>query len=231
MTFSGLQKVTLIDYPGKVACTLFTHGCNFKCTFCHNPELVVAPEGRHQTMDDTEALEFLKRRVGKLDGVCITGGEPLLHAGLKGFIEKVKEMGFYVKLDTNGSFPDRLQELVDDDLINYVAMDVKADEEHYQEVSASQVDIKDIKRSISIIKESEKPYEFRTTYVRGIHTNDTAEGIGELIDRCDTYFVQNFKYSKTIDPELDEHASFSMEELERFKKILLNYSDHVHIRE
>ena len=161
MVFHGFQKLTLLDYPERVACTLFTGGCNFRCPFCHNAGLVThIDEG---AFSEEEVLAYLKKRKGVLDGVCVTGGEPLLQPGLPRFLERVKEEGYAVKLDTNGSFPARLKELVCGGLVDYVAMDIKNAPEKYAETAGAAVRLEDIRESVSLLLSGAVDYEFRTT--------------------------------------------------------------------
>ncbi|MBQ2696671.1 MAG: anaerobic ribonucleoside-triphosphate reductase activating protein [Clostridia bacterium] len=192
MNFSGFQKLTLLDYPGHVACTLFTKGCNFRCPFCHNA-LLVTEQQEGETYSDETVLSYLKKRVGILDGVCITGGEPLLQKELPDFIRKVKELGFLVKLDTNGSFPDRLKALACEGLIDYVAMDVKNSMERYGEtVDLQNFSTEAVEESIDFLLEGNVPYEFRTTVVAEFHTPQDIVAIAKRIQGAEKYFLQNF---------------------------------------
>lgn len=197
MTFSGFQKLTLLDFPGTVACTLFTKGCNFLCPFCHNASLVRAsslPE-----FSEDEILAFLKKRQGVLEGVCITGGEPLIHSSLSDFIKKVKALGYKVKLDTNGSFPERLQALIDENLLDYVAMDIKNSFEKYHLTSGCEsLNISDIEKSIDLLLKGSLPYEFRTTVCANLHTVEDIVLIANRIKGADKYFLQNFVDSGDI---------------------------------
>lgn len=191
MIFGGFQKLTLLDYPGKVACTVFTKGCNFYCPFCHNALLV---DGGG-TGDYTEEyiLGFLKKRYGILDGVCITGGEPLINKDIKEFIKKVKEIGYSVKLDTNGSFPKELKDLVENNLIDYVAMDIKNSMAKYPQTSGCEnLDINLIEESIDFLLGGKVDFEFRTTVVKELHTVSDIQDIGVMIKGADKYFLQNF---------------------------------------
>ena len=191
MIFGGFQKLTLLDFPGKVACTLFTIGCNFACPFCHNSFLV--EQNGHQSIDEEEILSYLKKRQGVLEGVCISGGEPLLHNELEDFIVKVKELGYKVKLDTNGSFPDKLIKLVKKGLVDYVAMDIKNSREQYAKtVGLPDFDLAPIEKSIQLLKESGIDYEFRTTVVREFHTAGDIRSIGIWCQGAPRYFLQNF---------------------------------------
>lgn len=190
MFFAGFQKLTLLDYPEKVACILFTMGCNFRCPFCHNASLVRAEEKPQIT--EEEVLAFLKKRQGILEGVCISGGEPLLYDGLGDFIKKVKALGYSVKLDTNGSFPERLKALVREGLVDYVAMDIKNSFERYEKTVGIKTDLNNIKESIDFLMSGEVEYEFRTTLVKELHTPEDMEGIGNIIKGTKRYFLQNF---------------------------------------
>ena len=176
MKILGLQKVTLIDYPGKVACTLFLFGCNFKCGFCHNPELIV-PDENSKEFSEKEILEYLKSREKYLDGVCITGGEPLLTLD-EIFLRRIKEIGYFIKIDTNGSLPEELKQFVDIGLIDFVAMDIKNSKEKYNKSSGVEVNISKIEESIKIISSLED-YEFRTTVVNGLHETEDIENISK----------------------------------------------------
>ncbi len=198
MVFNGFQKMTLLDYPSKVACTLFTGGCNFRCPFCHNAVLVENPE-LAEKISEQNILDFLKKRKGLLDGVCITGGEPLLQSDLPEFIIKVKEMGYAVKLDTNGSYPEKLISLCEKGLIDYVAMDVKSSMEKYPLCAG----IKDyntvnIEKSIDYLLEGKVDYEFRTTVANELHTPSDIEELAKRIKGAKSYFLQNFVDSGNI---------------------------------
>lgn len=192
MKIQGLQKLTLLDYPGKVACTIFTAGCNFRCPFCHNASLVMHTE-ENEDITEEELFSFLQKRIGILDGVCISGGEPLLQADIKPFIEKVKALGYSVKLDTNGSFPKKLKSLVEDGLIDYVAMDVKNCKAHYGEtIGVQEYDLTNIEESIAFLMQGKVSYEFRTTVVREFHKKKDFESIGEWIQGAAKYYLQSF---------------------------------------
>lgn len=198
MFVSGLQKLTLLDYPGKVACTVFTGGCNFRCPFCHNAPLVL-PERLARDTDEQEVLEFLSRRRGILDGVAITGGEPLLHAGIGDFIGRIKELGFSVKLDTNGSFPDRLRSLVEQGLVDRVAMDIKNSPELYGvTVGLKGFDVSPVAESKDFLLSGQVEYEFRTTVVKGLHTQESLVAAAEWIRGAEEYYLQQFKDSGDV---------------------------------
>lgn len=188
----GLQKLTLLDYPGNMACTVFLGGCNFRCPFCHNRALVVNPDFSAAMAKD-DFFSFLKKRSGVLDGVCITGGEPLLSSGIFDFAKEIKDMGFKIKLDTNGSFPDRMVKLIDDGLIDYVAMDIKNSQARYREtVGVESFDLAPVKESVSLLLSDLVPYEFRTTLVREFHTPQDMVEIGEWLSGAKQYFLQTF---------------------------------------
>ena len=195
MKIHGLQKLTLLDFPEHTACTVFTAGCNFRCPFCHNASLV---ECRGDEISTADFFAFLEKRKGLLDGVAITGGEPLLQPDIKEFIKEIRARGYAVKLDTNGSFPDKLKELLDEKLLDYVAMDVKSSPEEYRIAAGVSVDFEKIKRSMALIRESGTPYEFRTTAVGGIHTAKSLEGVARLMLPQDKWFLQQFVDSGDI---------------------------------
>lgn len=192
MRIDGLQKMTLLDFPGKVACTVFTGGCNFRCPFCHNALLVTElPENPDYTID--EILSFLKKRSGLLDGVAITGGEPLMNPDIADFIRKVRDLGYSVKLDTNGSYPERLKSIVGEGLVDYVAMDIKNCKEKYAEtIGLKSYDLSKIEESVDFLKSGTVDYEFRTTVVDEFHTVDDIRKAAEWIKGAKRYFLQNF---------------------------------------
>ena len=198
MLISGLQKLTLLDYPGHVACTVFTGGCNFRCPFCHNAPLVL-PELIGQDTDEERVLSFLRKRQGILDGVAVTGGEPLLHKDMVGFLEKVKALGYKIKLDTNGSFPDRLRELISAGLVDRVAMDIKnAPELYAKTVGLPSLDLAPIERSKELLLRGDVDYEFRTTVVKGLHTGESIIGAAKWIAGAKEYYLQQFKDSGNV---------------------------------
>jgi pyruvate formate lyase activating enzyme len=219
MRISGLQKVTLLDYPGLVACTVFAPGCNFRCPFCHNSVLVVDPSKADNIPLD-EFFSLLEKRKGILDGVCITGGEPLLQNDLEDFIRKIRSLGFKVKLDSNGYSPEKLKSLIDKGLLDFVAMDIKNSLEKYgMTVGIKNFDPKPILESIALLKEDKVGYEFRTTAVREFHTKDDFRKIAQMIQGCHSYFIQNFKDSgAVIAPNLH---GFDKDTLEEFRSVML----------
>ncbi len=191
MILNGFQKMTLLDFPGRVACTLFAGGCNLRCPFCHNASLVVG--SNMESYSEEEILDYLKKRTGLLDGVCITGGEPLLRHDIKDFIIKIRELGYAVKLDTNGCFPNKLKALVNEGLLDYVAMDVKNQTEKYGiTVGIENFDTCDIEESIDFLLSGRVDYEFRTTVVFPIHNTQDIEALAKRIKGAKRYFLQNF---------------------------------------
>lgn len=228
MTFHGFQKMTLLDFPGKVACTLFTGGCNFRCPFCHNAGLVLNP-GLGESYTVEEILAFLKKRQGLLDGVCITGGEPLLNPDLADFMREVRELGFLIKLDTNGSFPDRLQDMVAEGLVDYVAMDIKNCPAKYSEtVGISDYDVTPIRESVSFLLSGAVDFEFRTTVVREFHTVEDIQDIGAWIAGAPRYFLQNFVDSGALIGQ--NLHSVGPDVLVQMQKSLVKYGIPVELR-
>ena len=192
MKIQGLQRLTLLDFPERTACTVFTAGCNFRCPFCHNASLVVDIP-KEPELSEEEFFNFLAKRKGILDGVCISGGEPLLQPDIENFMRKIEDMGFAIKLDTNGSFPDKLIYLVEQGLVDYVAMDIKNCPESYAiTAGVEKLDIEAIKKSVSYLKEGHVPYEFRTTVVKNYHFKENFELIGQWLQGTEKYYLQNF---------------------------------------
>lgn len=228
MRIQGLQKLTLLDFPERVACTVFFAGCNFRCPFCHNASLVVdiPPEG---DVTEDEFFSFLKKRRGILDGVCITGGEPLLQPGIEDFIRRIKELEYAVKLDTNGSFPEKLKSLVEEGLVDYVAMDIKNCPEDYGVTAGvSNLDVAPIIESVAYLKEGHVPYEFRTTVVKNYHTKESVEKIGQWLRGTERYFLQNFVDSGDLIGKDTEGCS--EEEMKEFLEVVRKYVPSAEIR-
>ena len=199
MFIAGMQKLTLLDFPGVVACTLFTAGCNFRCPWCHNAGLVLPEEASDRLLESGEVLSFLEKRKGVLDGVCITGGEPLLHAELPDFLKRVKDLGYRVKLDTNGSFPERLEALVREKLADRVAMDIKNGPSRYAEtVGLRNLDLSAVTASKDFLLSDAVDYEFRTTVVRGLHTAESLLEAADWIRGARQWFLQQFKDSGNL---------------------------------
>ncbi len=197
MQFHGFQKLTLLDFPEHVGCTLFTAGCNFRCPFCHNASLVTHI-GDSEPIEAEEILSYLKKRRGLLDGVCISGGEPLLQDGLEDFIRKVKRLGYAVKLDTNGSFPERLAHLMQEGLLDYVAMDIKNCKEKYDATADRKGVLPAVEKSVDLLLSGTVPFEFRTTVTEQTHTPEDIARICDWIRGAERYFLQNFKDSGDI---------------------------------
>lgn len=231
MVISGFQKSTFLDYPGKISALIFTYGCNLKCEYCHNPELVVEKCNKSSLVDEKEVLKFLEKRKDFLDALVITGGEPTLQKDLIPFIQKVKDIGLLVKLDTNGTNADIVKKILDLDIVDYWAMDVKYSDEIYTQNLREGIQYSNITESIRLLIERARDYEFRTTYVKGIHTIQSADDIGRLIEGAKRYYIQNFRPGKTINTGLNESNSFSEKELKEMKKLLKKYVECVEIRE
>lgn len=227
MIIAGLQKMTLLDYPGHLACTVFLKGCNFRCPFCYNSSLVINEDSSNE-ISEQEFFDFLIKRKGKLDGVAITGGEPLLSKDIIPFIEKIKNLGFKVKLDTNGTSNKLLQYLIDNKLVDYVAMDIKNSFKKYNLTTNCQCDEKSIKKSIEILLQGKVDYEFRTTVVKEFHDTSDFIDISNMIKGAKKYFIQSYLYKDSVfDKSLSAH---SKEKLEEFKKIVEKTVDNVFIR-
>lgn len=217
MKISGFDKLTLLNYPDKVACTIFTSGCNLRCPFCHNSGLVT---NNYNEISFDSIYEYLKKRIGILDGVCITGGEPLIHADIKDYIKKIKDLGYLVKIDTNGCNPKLLKELIDLKLVDYIAMDIKNIYSKYDITSGVKVNIDNIKKSISIIENSGIEYEFRTTIVKEFHSTQDIKEILSYISSNSNYYIQNFKNSNDVFNR--NLSSFSEKELVEMKNKINN---------
>lgn len=233
MQICGLNKTTLLDYPEHVAATVFLAGCNFRCPFCHNGNLVLSPSTQ-PSIPVEEILSFLKKRSNILTGVCITGGEPTLSKELPVFIKSIKDLGFKVKLDTNGSRPEVLASLLKEQLLDYIAMDIKGDKAHYGMITGlfenGFPDLSSIETSITLIKSSGIPYEFRTTVIKEFHNKEAFEGIGHWLHGSQKYFLQNFENSpQMLVPDSDFH-SYGKEELIEFSRLLAPHFAQVGIR-
>ncbi len=228
MEIHGFAKTTLLDYPKHVAATVFFGGCNFRCPFCHNGDLVLTP-GQVPVIPEEEVLAYLKKRQGILEGVCITGGEPTLQPDLETFIRKIKDLGYLVKLDTNGYRPEILSSLLEKELLDYVAMDIKNSKEKYPlTVGKADFDIAKIEASVQLLMSGKIPYEFRTTVVRELHTIDDMKKIGEWIAGAEKYFLQDYRDSeKIISPGF---SSRSKEDLLQMQALLRNYVPDTQLR-
>jgi len=222
MLIKGLEKTSLSDWEEKIIAVIFTGGCNFRCGFCFNSELVIGhrkmPEIPKQTI-----FKFLKKRKNLLDGVCITGGEPLLQKDIAEFIVKIKKLGFAVKLDHNGSMPEKLEYLMHKKLIDYIAMDIKGPLNHYQKITKSQIKPETIKASIDLITSSGIDHEFRSTLVPALHSVQDVVNMAKLIQNGKRYFLQNFKNQKTLDPKFKKYKPFTRNELKRLAKKCSKY--------
>lgn len=218
MLISGFDKVTLLNYPGFVACTIFTKGCNLKCPFCHNSSLISSNDDTY--IDEDEIFKYLNKRKNIIEGVCISGGEPLLQKDIKEFIRKIKSLGLKVKLDTNGTNPDLILSLINDNLLDYIAMDIKNIKSKYELTSGAKVKIDNILKSINIIENSGIDYEFRTTIIKEFHTLSDIDYISKKLDKKSKYYIQNFVKSDAV---LDKNLhSFTSDELKKMKQILNN---------
>jgi len=228
MNIAGFQKLTLLDFPGKTAATLFTPGCNFRCPFCHNASLVIrTDETEHFT--EEEVLSYLKKRKGVLDGICITGGEPLLQKDIAEFMARVKELGYEIKLDTNGSFPEKLRALVESGCVDYVAMDIKNSKERYAEtVGIDGFDTDKVSESVSYLLSGAVDYEFRTTVVRELHSEEDIEKLAGWIAGAKRYFLQNFVDSGDL--IAGDLSAVSAETLDSMRKTAERYIDIVGVR-
>lgn len=222
MLIGGFQKFSLIDYPGKICAIIFTQGCNFRCSYCHNIELV-DPQKFTPSISEKEIFSFLGTRKGQLDAVEVTGGEPTLQKDLLDFLKKIKEMGFLVKLDTNGSSPDVIQGAIEKKVVDYLAMDVKAPLGKYQIVTASKIDPAKIEESIQLIMKADLDYEFRTTIVKSLLTNEDIIGIAQLVSGAKLYVLQNFVATRTLEEKFIEEESKTVEELEKLRRLILHH--------
>lgn len=228
MKIQGLQKLTLLDFPERTACTVFTAGCNFRCPFCHNASLVVDIP-KEVEISEEEFFAFLDKRLGILDGVCVSGGEPLLQSDIEAFLSKIKELGYAVKLDTNGSFPDKLRMLVEKGLVDYVAMDIKNCPESYAITAGiDALNLEAIQESVAYLKEGHVPYEFRTTVVKNYHFKESFERIGQWIQGSEKYYLQNFVDSGDLIGK--KTRGCSEEEMKEFLEVVQKYVPEARLR-
>ncbi len=240
MIIGGLEKLTLLDYPDHLAAIIFTQGCNFRCHFCYNPMLVLPQTGGDEKnkkekgfspLSTEDLFLFLKERFGRLEGVVITGGEPTLHPDLPAFIKQIKDIGYLVKLDTNGTNPEILTELINDKLIDYIAMDLKAPLDKYEETVSVKLDWDNIKKSVKIISESGLPYEFRTTVVPGLLVKEDFHRMGELIKGTAKWYLQDFKSdTDLVDANYKKQKGFSAKEMAEFAAIGREYVNLCEVR-
>ena len=228
MLLRGLQKTTLLDFPGTVACTVFTGGCNFRCPFCHNASLIENLAG-DERLSEENFFAFLAKRRGLTDGVCITGGEPLLQKDIVSFVSRIREMGYLVKIDTNGSFPDALRTLCEGGLVDYVAMDIKNAKDAYAETAGTARDILPaVEESVALLKEGRVPYEFRTTVVKGLHNEERMRKIGAWLGDVPHYFIQNFSDAGEV--LTDGLSGFTPSELDALLASVLPFIPSARVR-
>ena len=227
MLLGGLQRSSLIDYPGKVCAIAFTIGCNFRCPYCHNPELV---NETAKKISEKEFFTFLESRVGLLDAVTVTGGEPTQHDDLVNFISQVKKLGFLVKLDSNGTRPEVLKHLIDSSLVDYVAMDIKSPLDKYSITVGRLVDFEKIQESIALLLENKVPYEFRTTVLKDMLAIDDFHEIGKMIEGAKVYYLQKFVPTKLLNPKFENKIVYSEEEFEDLRSMMEQYVEACHTR-
>lgn len=232
MDISWITPFSLIEYPWKISCVIFTPGCNFRCGYCHNSEFVL-PEKLEKLqksfISEDVFFSFLEKRKGKIQWISICGGEPCIHKDLPSFCRKIKDKWFYIKLDTNGSFPDMLWKLLEQNLLDYIAMDIKSDITCYDVVAGTKISKKNILESIELIKCSWIEYEFRTTFIGSFHNEEMVVGIWKLVQGSQKYFLQNFRSRETLNPNFS-WKPFSMNKLKKFKEILEKYVVSAEIR-
>ena len=241
MVIHGYNKTTLLDYPEHVACTVFTGHCNMRCPFCHNGDLVLMP-GSQPTVPEEEFFAFLNKRKNILEGVAITGGEPTLQKDLPEFIERIKELGLLVKLDSNGMKPEVLCSLIEKGTVDYLAMDIKSDKAHYGEtIGIPDLDLGPVEESVALLMENKVPYEFRTTVIKEFHNKEIFEGIADWIGNCEKYFLQSYVDShrilKDFLPDEEklkypaEFTAYTPEEMKEFENLLISRGmKYVHVR-
>ncbi|MFC1663662.1 anaerobic ribonucleoside-triphosphate reductase activating protein [Patescibacteria group bacterium] len=227
----GLQKLTLIDYPQKIACTVFLIGCNFLCPWCYSKELVLPEEIKKQTkITEKEFFSFLKERKKLIEGVVLCGGEPTKNKNLPQFCKKIKKLGYLIKLDTNGSNPDMLKKLIDEKLIDYVAMDIKAPKGKYEGAVGMKANVKKIGKSIDILKKGKVDYEFRSTIVPSLHKKEDVIEMAKWIKGAKKYYLQNFRPEKTINPSFEKVKPYSQEYLIEIQKAIIHFFEICQIR-
>ena len=231
MEIGGLQKLTLIDFPGRIAATVFLIGCDFRCPWCYSSELVLPEKIKKQPrVLEREFFNFLKKRKGFLEGLVLCGGEPTIHKDLPNFIRKIKKLGYLVKLDTNGSNPKMLKKLIENKLVDYVAMDIKAPPEKYNKSAGVKLDIKKIQKSIDILKEGRVDYEFRSTILSRFHTKEDVINMAKWIKGTKKYYLQNFRPEKTIDPKFEKIKPYPQEYLLEIQKAISPFFEVCQVR-
>lgn len=221
--------MSMIDYPGKIAASIFTSLCNFRCPYCHNPEMIECPDNYPDINPETIINDMLKSKKW-IDGIVIGGGEPTMHNDLPGFCKKIKAHGFLIKLDTNGTNPKMLSELLKNKLIDYVAMDIKAPKEKYAKVTQSKIDVKKIQESINLLMKSKIDYEFRTTVMPSLITKSDIEAISNWLKGAKHYSIQQFRPAKTLDPSYENEKSYTPDQLEELASIARKYFKEVEIK-
>jgi len=230
MLLGGLQKVSLVDYPNRVAATVFTAGCNFSCPFCHNPELVQIGKYKNQLfLPDQDFFDFLGTRRGLIDGVCVSGGEPTIQKDLPEFLKKIKALGFLTKLDTNGTDPEVLKNLAKQNLVDYAAMDIKGPLEKYGEIAGSNIDLEKINESTELLR-SFPDYEFRTTVVPKLHKKEDFLSIAKWLEGAKKYFLQQFRPENTLDESYEKIRPYSDEKLGQFCQLIKPFFETCEIR-
>lgn len=229
MFIGGLQKTSLLDYPDKISCTVFTAGCNLRCPFCHNSDLVIDIQAT-PSISNNYFFEFLDSRKGLLDAVVITGGEPLLQKDIVDFAKKIKSRGFFVKLDTNGTFPNLLKDLIHNSLLDYIAMDIKSSADKYEHACAAKVDMEKIEESIETIMNYGGDYEFRTTALPAMQTPDDFDKIGKWLKGAKRYYIQKFSNKNTLEAKFTRAPQYSNKELKKICKSLCRYFSRCEIR-
>lgn len=227
MLLGGLQKCSLVDYPGEVCAIVFTVGCNFRCPYCHNPELV---DETAQTISTTQFFDFLRTRTKQLTAVTITGGEPTMHDDLLDFLAEIKQLGFKVKLDTNGTHPAVIEEAQKKRVVDYFAMDIKAPLAMYERTIARPVDVAAIKKSIALLMKGGVPYEFRTTVVKALLSPEDIEQIGREISGASQYYLQRFEPSKLLNPAFRRKTTYGADEFRSLQAMLASYVERCEVR-
>jgi pyruvate formate lyase activating enzyme len=232
MKIKHIEKTTFVDYPGKISCTIFLYGCPFRCGFCYNPSLVLQEET--EDLGQEEILDFLKKRIGLIEGVCFTGGEPLMNLDIE-FLEKIKALGYFIKLDTNGSYPEKLKELINKKLVDYIAMDIKGPKENYQEIVGVMFPMNRLEESIRVVSQFPN-YELRTTIIEKIHTKEKVESMLKWVNsltnkKIKTFSLQGFKnHGNFVDNKYKEINNTPEEYLKELKTIAENYAEVVNVK-
>lgn len=231
MLIAGVEKLTTLDYPGRLAAVVFTPGCSFRCGFCHNPHLVARTSNRANDLIPEESFfNFLEKRKGLLEGVCVSGGEPTLQPDLAEFALKIKKAGFLVKIDTNGANLKMLESLIKEKAVDFLAMDIKTSPSNYKDLVEVDFPVEEIKKSKELIQNSGLPYEFRTTVIKEIHNVKIFKEIGEWIEGASDYYIQNFRNKTVLDEKYKKMSGFSDEELSQIKFLMEKYVKHCGIR-